>query len=519
MDNQTTPRIGKFVIESLTTGMYDNALCVYREYIQNSADSIDKAISLEIVSAKEASIYIQIKSEEKTIIFHDNAMGISENMVIPILQNIAQSDKEVGKDKGFRGIGRLGGLAYCETLLFETSHKGEATKSIMKWNAKELKRIVNDRTQKEEVSQVIKSVTKFSREEEKVEAHYFKVIMQGVTNEDLLDEKNVKQYLEMVAPVPYNTSFIFKSKIYEEIKKENFILDEYKIYINKEQIYKGYSTYLYDVTKGGERKKIGEIKDIQFFRELDSENNLLYWGWHSISSIQNERLNKLNKSRGLRLRKGNIQIGNEFCLETLFRDTRFNFYVLGEVHAVHKKLTPNSRRDNFEDSVTYTDFSNKLKNVCNKIQKMSNDASGIKSATRKIDELEKSTTAFQNKEVTGFLSSNERTKLELELEQKRKNAEKAEKDLAKYKENAEKNETTVLTRVFDEITKEEIKKVANIEKPKTENKVAIKYITDDFSKLNKSDRKLIGRVIEVIGKVLPKDLTENLVQKIKEEFE
>ena len=36
--------IGKNVIENLTTAMYEDLRIIYREYIQNSADSIDKAI-------------------------------------------------------------------------------------------------------------------------------------------------------------------------------------------------------------------------------------------------------------------------------------------------------------------------------------------------------------------------------------------------------------------------------------------------------------------------------------------
>ena len=44
--------IGKDVIESLTIGMYDNALDIYREYIQNAADQIDKAVTLNILSKK-----------------------------------------------------------------------------------------------------------------------------------------------------------------------------------------------------------------------------------------------------------------------------------------------------------------------------------------------------------------------------------------------------------------------------------------------------------------------------------
>ena len=41
--------VGKFTLESLTTGMYSDPRIVYREYIQNSVDSIEVAIEENII--------------------------------------------------------------------------------------------------------------------------------------------------------------------------------------------------------------------------------------------------------------------------------------------------------------------------------------------------------------------------------------------------------------------------------------------------------------------------------------
>ena len=365
MDKHTKPAIGKFVIENLTVGMYDNPRCIFREYIQNSADSIDKAIDLNLLTKKEAVIHIQIDSDSKTIVFEDNGTGISQNRVASILLDIAQSEKEIGKEKGFRGIGRLGGLAYCEKLTFETSLKGENAKSIMIWDAKKLKQLISDRTQKEEASQVISDVTELKTEPEKAEKHYFKVVMSEVTNSELLNESETKDYLKTVAPLPFDSHFIFRTKIYDELKSDGLSVDEYNIYVNNEQIYKGYTTYFYESRNNSQgREKIGEIKDIVFFKAKTQNEQWLYWGWHSISNVQNKQLGKVNKSRGLRLRKNNIQIGDENRLEELFgknpTDTRFHFYVVGEVYAFHNELIPNGRRYDFEDAQDYLLFKDNL---------------------------------------------------------------------------------------------------------------------------------------------------------------
>ena len=59
--------IGKNIIENLTTAMYNNSRIVYREYIQNSADGIDKAVSAGILQPKDASIYIKIEPQIRKI--------------------------------------------------------------------------------------------------------------------------------------------------------------------------------------------------------------------------------------------------------------------------------------------------------------------------------------------------------------------------------------------------------------------------------------------------------------------
>lgn len=109
----TEIRIGKTVIETLTSGMYEDARFIYREYIQNAADQIDKAVQLGILPDRNSgNIHITIDNEKKTIIVEDNATGIKSDNFISALANIALSTKDRTKDKGFRGIGRLGGFHY-----------------------------------------------------------------------------------------------------------------------------------------------------------------------------------------------------------------------------------------------------------------------------------------------------------------------------------------------------------------------------------------------------------------------
>ena len=69
-------QVGKYTLESLTTGMYSDPKIVYREYIQNSVDSLESAVSNNILEPQGMRIDIIINAEESTISIRDNGMGI-----------------------------------------------------------------------------------------------------------------------------------------------------------------------------------------------------------------------------------------------------------------------------------------------------------------------------------------------------------------------------------------------------------------------------------------------------------
>ena len=126
---------GANILENLTTGMYQDSRVIYREYIQNACDQIDKARDIGLLRDDEGCIDIWLDAENRTVSIVDNATGIPSADFERTLADIANSDKRLGEDKGFRGIGRLCGLAYCKELTFTSKAAGENIVSIMRCNA------------------------------------------------------------------------------------------------------------------------------------------------------------------------------------------------------------------------------------------------------------------------------------------------------------------------------------------------------------------------------------------------
>ena len=157
---------GANILENLTTGMYKDSKVIYREYIQNSCDQIDKAIKDGILKPAEGTIKIWLDSDQRTIIIEDNATGIPAESFQRTLGNIADSDKKIGEDKGFRGIGRLCGLAYGKELAFKSSAKGENIVSIMICDAKKMRCMIeeNQHGKKHTATEMLDVIYRFEQE-------------------------------------------------------------------------------------------------------------------------------------------------------------------------------------------------------------------------------------------------------------------------------------------------------------------------------------------------------------------
>lgn len=525
--SNTNPQIGKDVIESLTLGMYEDCRFIYREYVQNAADAVDKAVKLTILDKGSEEIHIKIDAENRHISILDNATGIPYENVVSILRNIAHSTKKRGEDKGFRGIGRLGGLGYCSKLKFETSYFGEDKKSIMTWDAELLKFIINDRDNNEEAVEVLSRVTKTSFEKEDIDAHYFRVIMEDVTSDDLLDVESVTDYLSMVAPVDISSQFIYRSKI-NNFKKENGLcVDTYNIYINGDQIYKPYTSVIYEDNHGG-KKKVDDILDVDFLLSRDDNGDIIYWGWYTISCLKGQMKPK-NIARGIRLRKENIQIGDEEICKKFFsktEDQRFSFYYFGEIHALSKGLIPNSRRDYFGESKECVDFERRIKKDFLKLKELCYDAQKFRSSTTTIQKAQELKEKIEEKERSGYTSQKERDDLQRQFEAQQKKAEQAEKQLGNVTKKIETSDSplkSVVEKLKPESKQNDTTGIqgqdnvkSDVEPPKK-----VKYRTDKpiYSNYNKKEKKLIGRIYAAIGNAIADErLREALISNIEEEI-
>lgn len=236
-----------------------------------------------------------------------------------------------------------------------------------------------------------------------------------------------------------------------------------------------------------------------------------------------------NIARGIRLRKENIQIGDEEICKKFFsktEDQRFSFYYFGEIHALSKGLIPNSRRDYFGESKECVDFERRIKNDFLKLKELCYDAQKFRSSTTTIQKAQELKEKIEEKERSGYTSQKERDDLQRQFEEQQKKVEQAEKQLGNVTKKIETSDSplkSVIEKLKPEPKHNNVtgKQAQEEAKPNVEPLKKVKYRTDKpiYSNYNKKEKKLIGRIYAAIGNAIADErLREALISNIEEEI-
>ncbi len=357
--------IGKYTLESLTNGMYASPFDMYREYIQNAVDSFDEIVEAGMETADKLVIDIDIDDMKKSVTIKDNGFGIRTDEAMGTLLDIGNSQKSRVTSRGFRGIGRLAGLSYCDKLSFRTSFKGEEVSTIIEFDASLLKELLcPSKHENESVEDVIDKIVTVRTEKETANRRYFYVMLEGVRNEGgLVNYEAVKDYLLQYAPLHFSKEFQWGRTITEKMRLSGYQIPQYRIRLNGNALYKPYSdTFISDRVK----KKTDLIRDVRveaFYRK-DKLSAVL---WYAETNFYGTIID--NAIKGLRIRQGNILVGGKASCSPFFKEERFNGWMIGELHVIDPELIANSRRDGFEKNPAYYELISNLRDWAFEISK------------------------------------------------------------------------------------------------------------------------------------------------------
>ena len=178
-------KVGKSILELLTTAMYASPLTIYREYIQNAVDSIDQARNMNLykASSDEPRVSINIDRQTRIVSILDTGTGIKTQDFEEVLTSFGNSPKRKQKARGFRGIGRLAGLAYCKELIFRTKASDELFVNEIKWDCMKLRSLLIDVSDECTLNEIVHQIAEVSSIEydPSLPNRFFEVILNGVS--------------------------------------------------------------------------------------------------------------------------------------------------------------------------------------------------------------------------------------------------------------------------------------------------------------------------------------------------
>jgi molecular chaperone HtpG len=346
------PRIGTFVLESLTTGMYREPLETLREFVQNSADSIRQAESDGLIPTGRGIIRIAVDPALGIVSVQDNGAGIPTDLAPSDLLNLGASRKRLDVSAGFRGIGRLAGVAYSTRMTFRTSAYGEDVNTVVEIDSERLRQNINPWEQENrDLADILHECSSVRSEPGDRDSHFFQVTMEGVSDPAFMDWVVLEKYLSQVAPVDFNSDeFQFGEKIKEWAREHGFVVPTVAVIIQtpslERQVLKPYGTQYVTRREHWQVK----ISDVSFFCDT-SKHVPPFWSWYGNGDLVG--MLSPDTVAGFRFRKNNILIGGADRVSELFAEQaqsneRFNGYYIGEIHVVDPAAVPNARRDDFE---------------------------------------------------------------------------------------------------------------------------------------------------------------------------
>ena len=371
-----SPLIGADILSLITAGMYNNPLALYREYIQNAADA-----AVVVGCNEHATVEIDIDPRARRVRIRDDGPGLSHQAATRALLPIARSQKRKGIERGFRGIGRLAGLAFAESVTFTTRAHGASLITRITWDSRKLRsnKVTTEGTD-EAIGECVRVDTLKTPQ---LPDHFFEVEINGVGRHVaalVLNREAARAYIGEVCPVPFSPDFPFASEV-------EYLLGNDTRMRKLNVVFKGETTPI--TKRHGKSIRFANDRE-SCFTELEAvrvpaldEERAAAVGWIAHSPYFGA-IPKGAGIRGIRARYGDIQVGDEGVFDPLFREERFNRWCVGEIHILDPRIVPNGRRDYFELGPHLRHLENQLGPVVERIAARCRKASLRRNRARRL---------------------------------------------------------------------------------------------------------------------------------------
>lgn len=357
--------IGRNLLETITSALYENPIILFREYVQNSLDAYNFAVKTEgKKQLNDFGVEIVIDKENRKITITDNGYGIDGEQEFEKEMLSFGNSKKLDSSQfiGFRGIGRVSALPFCSKLIFQNKSELSSEINYCTWQGEKYRTLLNsETTDNATFEQMVNEIVEINKSPQTggVE-HYFKVeiIDYSYEIEEMLEHTDFLESLTQLLPIKYSDDFAASKKIEERYKKfMNEELSDFmcSVKLNGVELRKSYTD---------ERHILDS--DIIFWeiREKSSGNKkpgdkvgLMWFTFNK--KIESPKGIKNDKDYGILVRSKNVLMGNNDTFASLCASSKEHVGtyreltttlrgVYGELLINSQNLKDNARREWFK---------------------------------------------------------------------------------------------------------------------------------------------------------------------------
>jgi hypothetical protein len=401
----------------LSEDLYPRKLEIIREYIQNASDALDDWIRIaDLIPADRTEPQIKVSLQGKSVLIFDNGIGMTEDD-IPKLSRIAYSEKKVGEDAGYKGIGRLAGIAVAEKLKITSTSYGDPKLYHFEFRAADMRRDINDKKKQginEQATPVIKRHTSTWWTDIDPADHYTLVEIRNIKDscDELLDSDRLIEYIGDIGPVDFSPEFSYGAVISENLQHYVPDYSPKTVYLSrpdgkKVRVCKPYTNEM----------KIAAPR----FMEIPDPNNageILAFCWYTsnaeeilgkmrptgkIFHVEGDEVDDRRRFAGLVYKLFGFSVGDRSLPERTLWTTavaRAKWFT-GEIHIVDKNVQPTTPRSDFVENAArvrlYAEAQNRIPPILNKYaQEISDNRKAFQDAKNIRHKLDKYKAQLEN---------------------------------------------------------------------------------------------------------------------------
>jgi hypothetical protein len=395
---QTEELVYATAVLILSQDLYPRKIEIVREYIQNASDALDEYMSVADYIGDRSEPLIRVSIQGRSLLIFDTGIGMDEEE-IEKLRRIAYSEKRAGEEAGYKGIGRLAGIAVADKLKISSTSYGSTRLYHFEFRAKDMREDIDAKKKagiQEKASEVINRHTEVWWTDTDPESHCTLIEIRDISESsaELLDPEKLMEYIGDTAPVDFApaSDFSFGPAISGKLRRNVPDYSPKTIYLAKAngeraRIHKPYRNEM----------KLAEPEFIEIQDREDPNKTLAYCWFASkgeemlgevrpsgrIFSVEGKDPKQRRRFAGLAYKLFGFTIGDRSLPQRTLWTTALPraLWFTGEIHVTDRRVMPTTDRSDFvETPVRKRLYEAASKQVPSKLIKLAEEISNNRKA-------------------------------------------------------------------------------------------------------------------------------------------